>query len=286
MSKVFVYGTLKKGFCNEPLLEAETFLGKCHTTAPIFRLYEVKGHYPFPALLTAESNGCKVFGELYDVREQCMTLLDQLEGVSQGLYERIQLDVTTLSGRLESEVTAYRYCHDRKDCDHVGAVWPATELSRWRFADKQFVQQDVQEEVVGVALWDTDNEKWATPTFESTEELESYVSPRRKKFGGSDHTLWLGKWFTSKSRKMEVTRRHLFILSEDQVSGDVPHFAIRHELAAWASTNLKFFGGDSGEPVDWRKVLSEAVPIVDVVDEEYDSEDRSDGPNGTTKAGC
>ena len=88
MQRVFVYGTLKRGFCRHPALSAQKFLGVA-TSAPGFRLFDM-GSYPG---MIAADDGISIEGELYEVDGSCLAELDIIEGVDQGLYgrESIQL---------------------------------------------------------------------------------------------------------------------------------------------------------------------------------------------------
>lgn len=71
--KVFVYGTLKRGFGNHHLIKHATFLGQ-HRTVTGFNLYSF-GWYP--ALF--EGGGCQVSGELYEVDDETLENMDRLE---------------------------------------------------------------------------------------------------------------------------------------------------------------------------------------------------------------
>lgn len=74
--KLFVYGTLKRGFCNHHYLHNAKFLGKATTKSP-FPLIAPKRWYPY--LLDEEGKGYKVEGELYEVDEKTLADIDRLE---------------------------------------------------------------------------------------------------------------------------------------------------------------------------------------------------------------
>jgi gamma-glutamylaminecyclotransferase len=85
--RLFVYGSLKRGFSNERFLRGAAF--ECAArTAQGYRLYRVGG---YPALVVAEGPG--IFGEVYRVTEAHLAALDAFEGVPD-LYQRavIQLE--------------------------------------------------------------------------------------------------------------------------------------------------------------------------------------------------
>jgi gamma-glutamylcyclotransferase (GGCT)/AIG2-like uncharacterized protein YtfP len=83
MRRIFVYGTLKRGFCRHDALSNQTFLGIA-ITKPNYKLFDL-GSYP--GLVFAEQ-GKSIQGELYDVDDDCLRKLDVIEGVSVGLYRR------------------------------------------------------------------------------------------------------------------------------------------------------------------------------------------------------
>lgn len=81
--KVFVYGTLKKGFHNHRCLEGARFVTNAHLSVP-FRMFDTGG---FPVLLPATANKPGYFptGEVYELPEGregelILARLDRLEG--------------------------------------------------------------------------------------------------------------------------------------------------------------------------------------------------------------
>lgn len=83
MTRIFVYGTLKKGFHNHRLLEGQKFICKAetddlkvmHCTGIPF-LYNVGGYYYNGNM----HRGHHVTGEVYDVDDQALKMIDALEG--------------------------------------------------------------------------------------------------------------------------------------------------------------------------------------------------------------
>lgn len=80
--KVFVYGTLKKGFHNHRCLEGATFIKETHLTTP-FRMFDTGG---FPVILPTAKNKPGYFptGEVYELPEgddgeRILARLDRLE---------------------------------------------------------------------------------------------------------------------------------------------------------------------------------------------------------------
>jgi len=76
--KVFVYGTLKRGFNNHGRLYGATYLGKATTT----QKWKMIGEgYPFPYLLApSTTEGMNVEGEVYLIDAKVKKSLDSLEG--------------------------------------------------------------------------------------------------------------------------------------------------------------------------------------------------------------
>lgn len=70
---VFVYGSLKKGYGNHPILGNSEFIGKAKTYLE-FQMYSFGG---FPALVSGDKS---YEGEIYSVDEDTMVRLDRLEG--------------------------------------------------------------------------------------------------------------------------------------------------------------------------------------------------------------
>jgi gamma-glutamylcyclotransferase (GGCT)/AIG2-like uncharacterized protein YtfP len=86
--KVFVYGTLKTGFCRNHALDGQSFLGNCKTK-PKYKLF-TGGSYP--CMVKSEGQGKEIHGELWDVDEDCLRRLDRIEG-HPTLFKREQVDI-------------------------------------------------------------------------------------------------------------------------------------------------------------------------------------------------
>jgi gamma-glutamylaminecyclotransferase len=89
MPRLFVYGTLKRRCKNHHHLAAQRFIGEARTTAG-HRLYDL-GDYPGLVLDATDTNG--VTGEIWDVDIATLARLDEFEGVTEGLYRRIQVQL-------------------------------------------------------------------------------------------------------------------------------------------------------------------------------------------------
>lgn len=114
--RIFVYGTLKRGFCRHQFLKGERFLGEVRT-APRYRMFNI-GTYP--GLVEDPENGRSILGELYDVSPQGVEGLDVVEAVDEGEYLRrpIQLDPPDVE-----PVEAYFYQLPVEHLPDCGECW-------------------------------------------------------------------------------------------------------------------------------------------------------------------
>jgi gamma-glutamylaminecyclotransferase len=74
---LFLYGTLKRGMKSAHFLEGQEFVGEA-TTMPMYRLYGCGWH---PGLVLDLHQGLEVKGELWAVDANCLSRLDEYEGV-------------------------------------------------------------------------------------------------------------------------------------------------------------------------------------------------------------
>jgi gamma-glutamylaminecyclotransferase len=93
--RVFVYGTLKRGYPNNPLLEGSEFLGEAVTvltykavTVPASKMVGTS----FPVIMP-DPSGKPVAGEIYTVDDATLARLDQLEREGRS-YDRVMIDAT------------------------------------------------------------------------------------------------------------------------------------------------------------------------------------------------
>lgn len=122
MNTVFVYGTLKRGGGNHAFLANQRFLGEART-APGFTLYSL-GDYP--GMVRAPGDTAGVTGELWVIDDDCLAELDRLEGLDEGLYERI--DVVLAPNHLASSAQTYLYARPHHGLAPVGDTWPVSKL--------------------------------------------------------------------------------------------------------------------------------------------------------------
>jgi gamma-glutamylaminecyclotransferase len=91
-NRVFVYGTLKRWYPNNPLLEGSEFLGEA-VTAPTYKMVTCKMvETSFPVIMP-DPSGKQVAGEIYAVDDATLARLDQLERAGRS-YDRVMIDAT------------------------------------------------------------------------------------------------------------------------------------------------------------------------------------------------
>jgi gamma-glutamylcyclotransferase (GGCT)/AIG2-like uncharacterized protein YtfP len=118
VNTVFVYGTLKRGGSNHLFLRGQNYLGDART-APGFTLYSL-GDYPGMVRAPGDTHG--VTGELWAVDDGCLAELDRLEGLDEGLYERI--DVLLAPNLIAGSAQTYLYLRQIDGLDAIGSTWP------------------------------------------------------------------------------------------------------------------------------------------------------------------
>lgn len=111
MPKIFVYGSLKKGFHNSELLEDCVFLGE-FKTKDYFRMLDL-GSYP---AVYFDESGFRVTGELYEIEDDMLRQVDYLEGYPK-FYNRIEIEL------YDSEEKAFIYYFDASKFDEDSFVF-------------------------------------------------------------------------------------------------------------------------------------------------------------------
>jgi gamma-glutamylcyclotransferase (GGCT)/AIG2-like uncharacterized protein YtfP len=117
MTRVFVYGTLKRGGPNHHYLAGQQFLGTARTAAG-YTLYSL-GDYP--GMVNSVDASHTVTGEVWEVDTRCLVGLDQLEGVAEGLYERVPAKLAPPFA--DQPIETYLYLLGLEGRRHVGSDW-------------------------------------------------------------------------------------------------------------------------------------------------------------------
>ena len=87
--RIFVYGSLRRGFGNHRLLDASRHLGNA-LTEPIYSMLDLGG---IPGVIVGGSTA--IYGELYDLDDETLRYVDALEGHPLG-YRRTPIKVFRL----------------------------------------------------------------------------------------------------------------------------------------------------------------------------------------------
>lgn len=117
MTRIFVYGTLKRGCKNHQQLAGQHYIGEARTIAG-YRLYDL-GDYPGMVADPTDTHG--VSGEVWSVDEPALARLDAFEGVNEGLYRRIP--VRLLPPFQADTVNTYVYARELLGSRALGDVW-------------------------------------------------------------------------------------------------------------------------------------------------------------------
>ncbi|MEJ7590484.1 MAG: gamma-glutamylcyclotransferase family protein [Planctomycetaceae bacterium] len=114
---VFVYGSLKRGYALHTMLQGQLCLGNA-VTEPLYRLFDL-GSYPG---LVEWPEGLAIRGEVYQVGFDCLSRLDEAEGVAERLYVRRKISLQAeFRGK---DVQAWFWLNAVRDLKDCGAAWP------------------------------------------------------------------------------------------------------------------------------------------------------------------
>lgn len=116
MHVLFVYGTLKRGFKNHRHIADQRFVGEART-APGYQLYDL-GDYP--GLVADGTDTLGVNGELWEVDAAGLVRLDEFEGVAEGLYRRVRVELFGSSPHDHADT--YLYARDPGQ-NRLGPTW-------------------------------------------------------------------------------------------------------------------------------------------------------------------
>jgi len=131
---IFVYGTLKNGHSRHSILEEQRYIGIARTIGQYFMF---KTH-SYPCLVEAKDKfaGKKIYGELYEVDTECLSVLDDIEGVEYNVFQRSEIlldEITivnlplfneTLTKLYRKTAEAYFYQKDISEYKEAGLFWP------------------------------------------------------------------------------------------------------------------------------------------------------------------
>jgi len=142
---IFVYGTLKRGYGNNRLLEQSRFVDAATT----------ENRYPLvvsgiPYLHDVPNVGHHVTGEIWEVTDDQLRRVDQLEGHGRGFYERRKINVISETTREKVETWVYFICTRTRGYE-AETLHPSYEdglqdnRRRWEECDRQNPASDEDE---------------------------------------------------------------------------------------------------------------------------------------------
>lgn len=125
-SKVFVYGTLMRGYGNHSLLNNSSYLGEGQLQG--YSMYHVSS---FPGIVKSDTNNC-IKGELYEVTPEELKRLDRLEGEGH-LYKRVTEEIK-MAGQGLVHAFTYVWLGSVKNCQEViETPWEPLKINyEWR----------------------------------------------------------------------------------------------------------------------------------------------------------
>lgn len=95
--RIFIYGTLKRGFpLFEKGLQGARYIGDVETIES-YPLY-IAGSFYGPMMLDRPGEGLRVRGELFEIEEDRLSVLDELEDIGEEGSFRTTLDVAPVGG--------------------------------------------------------------------------------------------------------------------------------------------------------------------------------------------
>lgn len=117
MTRVFVYGTLKRGGSNHRFLAGQHPVGAASTTGG----YTLYGIGDYPGMVRSADPGQHVTGEVWEVDDACLARLDELEGLTEGLYTREP--ITLAPPFADQPVQTYLYLRSIEGRPLIGSTW-------------------------------------------------------------------------------------------------------------------------------------------------------------------
>ena len=120
MNRIFVYGTLKRGFPNHLILADARFIGQVRTLEA-FPLV-VQGPWFTPAMLPEPGAGHRVWGELWEVDNAKFSELDELENLNRPTGYVRELIMVELADKSVERVWVYLKPRDRITVIHSEPV--------------------------------------------------------------------------------------------------------------------------------------------------------------------
>jgi gamma-glutamylcyclotransferase (GGCT)/AIG2-like uncharacterized protein YtfP len=141
MTYLFVYGTLKSDQSNHHRLAGQRLIGIARTTAN-YRLIEIEGRFEslgvYPGLVDlpyadVDGAGVSVMGEVWEVDDVCLAMLNAYEDLDSGEYVLAQVSLQEIGGDVagamigDVPVMTYLYRWSIRGMRDCGVCWSAED---------------------------------------------------------------------------------------------------------------------------------------------------------------
>ena len=127
--RLFVFGTLKRGFPLHHGLSGARYFGEYRTVERFPML--IAGPWFAPMMLNEPGIGHQVLGELYEVDEASLACIDSMESIGQPGNLRVLIDVAPLDGGPSTR--AYAYMKSRALADPIRSDYLSS------YQDRRFI---------------------------------------------------------------------------------------------------------------------------------------------------
>lgn len=119
-TRVFVYGTLRRGCSNFSQMAGAQFIDLART-APGYTLYRITD---YPGMVRTADSTERVSGELWELDPTCLERIDQFEGTHEGLFHRESVELIAPHDNLPAY--AYYYGRSIQGLQKIGSLWEET----------------------------------------------------------------------------------------------------------------------------------------------------------------
>ena len=126
MTKVFVYGSLKKGYFNHNILKDSEFICKAITMDKNYDMIDLGS---FPAMV---NSGCyNIHGEVYRVNKNTLSYLDAIES-NGSFYTREEIGVAPTDENTPAWIYAWAYILNNSNIAHSKEI----PYNEWDYSKK------------------------------------------------------------------------------------------------------------------------------------------------------
>ena len=146
MTNVIVYGTLKRNGRFSDYLRGQKYVKQVNISG--FNMYD--SGYGFPFAVEGKETDV-IYGELYEVNDRVLNILDQVENVEGGLYSRINLEETYPSIKVPTYLYVSKLSHFDSDAQEIPyGYWSVDNdyLQIMRVQIHEKVYEDIAKKIV------------------------------------------------------------------------------------------------------------------------------------------